>query len=360
MKINSSYIFAGVLTLLIIGWFLLHNDDTQPAQTSTAQSRAEAQKDAPLPSVVIRRITAQDHVNRLSLYGRTEPAREVSIKAQTTGVIIETPAREGRIVQKGDVLCRQDIDARQAMLDQASANLRAVEVDLNAARILAEKGFQSATRVTAIEAQMDAAKAAIKQAEIELGNVITRAPYTGIWERQMAEVGDYLSPGEPCGLLVELNPLIIAGDLTETQINKIKVGQEANISLATGETVSGKVRLIEAKANPSTRTFRMEISTPNTNYSLKSGVTADISVISGTVKAQNIPSQILTIDDAGNTGIRYLNNDDTVAFAQVTAIDEDSSGLWVTGLPETTRIIVKGQDYVARGVKVAPTIEGEL
>lgn len=360
MKINSSYIVAGVLILVIIVWFIFHNVQTESDDMPTPQSRTSAQKNAALPSVVVRRIFAEDHESQLLLYGRTEAAREVSIKAQTAGVIIETPAREGRIVQKGSILCRQDIDARQAVLDQALANLRAAEVDLNAARILAEKGFQSATRVTAIEAQMDGARATIKQAEIELDNVITRAPYAGVWERQLAEVGDYLAPGAPCGLLVELNPLIIAGELTETQISKVKPGQKASITLATGEAFQGKVRMIEAKANPATRTFRMEIGVPNPDYSLKAGVTANISIASGTVKAQNIPSQILTIDDVGNIGVRFLHSDDTVAFAQVTTIDEDGSGVWVTGLPDSTRIIVKGQDYVAQGTQVAPTSETGL
>jgi len=118
------------------------------------------------------------------------------------------------------------------------------------ARVLAEKGFQSSSRVGAFEAQLDGARAALKQAEIEADNINIRAPFSGIWERQDAQVGDYLSPGMSCGLLVELSPLKIGVELTETQLSNVARGNSADILLATGEKVTGKVTFIEAKADP--------------------------------------------------------------------------------------------------------------
>jgi len=118
------------------------------------------------------------------------------------------------------------------------------------------------------------------------------------------------------------------------------------------------VRLIESKANTMTRTFSTEIAVDNPDMSLKAGVTADVKLFSGDVLAQQVPSKILTLGDSGVVGVRYLNDDDTVAFTPVTTIDEDADGVWVTGLPERTRIIVKGQDYVSAGTKVDPVREG--
>jgi len=57
----------------------------------------------------------------------------------------------------------------------------------------------------------------VKQAQIELDNVNMRAPFSAIFDSQMAEVGDYLLPGQACGKLIEMNPLIVAVELTETQ-----------------------------------------------------------------------------------------------------------------------------------------------
>jgi len=72
--------------------------------------------------------------------------------------------------------------------------------------------------------------------------------------------------------------------------------------------------------------------------------------------AHNIPSKILTLNSDGTVGVRYLDYDDVVRFASVKTIDEDANGIWVTGLPESTRIIVQGQDYVAVGTKAIPSL----
>ena len=56
--------------------------------------------------------------------------------------------------------------------------------------------------------------------------------------------------------------------------------------------------------------------------------------------------------------MRYVDSDNRVGFATVTQIDEDESGIWVTGLPDSTRVIVQGQDYVSVGTEVDPKIIG--
>jgi len=251
---------------------------------------------------------------------------------------------------------RQDVDARQAVLDQAQAVLKSRQADLNATRTLVEKGYKSAIQLDAERAAVDGARASVKQAEIELDNVNMRAPFTGIFDQQIAEIGDYLGPGQPCGNLVEMNPLVVAIDLTENQVGFIKLGQEASVNLVTGEMLTGKVRFVESKANTATRTFRTEIAVPNPKYALKGGVTATVSIKTGKTMAHNIPSKILTLDSDGDVGVRYLDDDDIVRFANVKTIDEDSNGIWVTGLPDSTRIIVQGQDYVTVGIKANPSL----
>lgn len=354
MKINSSYLVAGALVLLGLLWFVFNNlGEDAPLPVSTpATVKADAQRN--IPTVQVRRIIASEHPNVMELYGQSSANREVSVKAETMGLVAQVFVKEGDHVKEGQTICRQDLNARGALVDQAKANMRTIETDLNAARVLAEKGFQSATRVTAFEAQLDGARAALKQAEIEADNINIRAPFTGIWERQNAQIGDYLSPGMPCGLLVDLSPLKVNVQLTQTQIGNVSQGDQANIKFATGEMREGKVVFIEAKADPTTRTFRTEIHVPNSDNALKAGVTATVRISSGITTAQRIPGRILTLADSGDIGVRYLDNRNIVRFTEVATIDEDSDGMWVTGLPDTTRIIIEGQDFVSVGMEVAP------
>ena len=352
MKLNSSYIIAGCLVLIGAVWFAFNNaGEEAPLPKSTPKTVSE-QASQTIPSVQVRRIRASLHPDVMELYGQSLANREVELKAETIGPVAEIFVREGARVKDGQTVCRQSLGARQALVDQANANLRAIETDLNAARTLAEKGFQSQTRVTSMEAQLDAARANLQQAEIEADHVIIRAPFSGIWERQDAQVGDYLTPGMPCGLLVDLSPLKVDVRLTENQVGRVSKGGLATVELATGQIREGKVTFVEAKADPATRTFRTVIEIPNNDYGLKAGVTATVRLISGETLAQQVPSNILTINAAGTVGIRYVDNANIVRFASVKTIDEDASGIWVTGLPENIRIIIEGQDFVDIGMRV--------
>ncbi len=352
MKLNKSYLIAGLLFIVIAIWFIINNmgDEGQPLGLSQADIQAERLQN--IPTVQIRSITARPHQNVISLFGQTEANREVVVKAQTASPVAATPIAEGRTVRRNALLCRQAVEARQARVDQAKANLRSIENDLEAARTLAEKGFQSETRVINFEAQKDGAVAALKQAEIELRTINIRAPFEGVWEKQMAEVGDYLSPGQACGLLIDLSPLKVRIQLTEKQLPLIRKGDMTSIQLATGETVEGRVDFIEAKADPSTRTFNGEISVPNDDFELKAGVTATVKITAEETLAQEIPANILTLDENGTIGVRYVDRDKRVRFADVKIIDETARSAWVTGLPEQADIIVEGQDYVAVGMTV--------
>ena len=333
-------------------WFAFNSAGEEEAPASHTPATAKQEARQAMPTVQVRRIQASAHPDVMELYGQSRANREVEVSANTVGVVSEIFVTEGRRVKRGQITCRQHPNARQARVDGARASMRSMEADLNAAQVLAEKGFQSESRVISMQAQMDGAKAAMQEAEIELENVNMRASFSGIWERQDAEIGDFLGLGQSCGLLVDLSPLKVDVQLTETQIGRVIKGNPAMVKLATGETVTGKVVFIEAKADPATRTFRTEIQVPNDDYALKSGVTATVRLTSGETSAQHVPGRILTLADSGNVGIRYVDSANIVRFAETKTIDEDETGIWVTGLPDDIRVIIEGQDFVSVGMEV--------
>lgn len=353
MKFNASYMIAGLAVLVITLWFLANNSGEEPAPIVTAHNAPSA-----VPQVVYKTVSLEPHANEYRLYGRTEANREVEVKAETSGLVESTPAREGQRISKGQVLCQQDKGARQANLDQMHATLTSAQSDYTAAEILVNKGYRSSNQLTSLQATVDGARASVKSAEIELDNVNMRAPFSGLFERQIAEVGDFLAPGQSCGLLLELDPLIVVADLSENQLAAISKGTTASVSLATGEELEGKVRFIEARANNMTRTFRTEIEVPNPKMGLRAGITATVVLGAGSIEASLVPSRVMTLDQNGAVGVRYLDEENIVRFAVTTTVSEEDSGLWVKGLPDTARVIVQGQDFVSVGTKVDPIPEG--
>ena len=312
----------------------------------------------PVPEAVTIQASSKLHPIRVEAKGRTAPDKTVTVKAGTTGTVISTPVNEGSFVKKGTLLCGLDVESRAARLKEAEANRDAARVDYEAAEQLAEKGLGPKNRVTATQASLNAAEAAVNAARVELSKTQIRAPFDGIFETRLAEAGDFLSPGQACGELVDMSPVIVAVQVSEEYAGKLTTGMDARVRLASGAEYPAKLRYVSRSANDNTRTFRVEAAVDTGETPVPAGITAELFVPIGEVEATRISPGLLTLSDSGEMGLRYIQADNTVGFAPVTIIDESPQGAWVTGLPKTTQLISLGQDYLAEGVKVKPVPKG--
>jgi multidrug efflux system membrane fusion protein len=348
MRLKSSYVFVGVVVAAVALYFIVRT-----LLGSAAPAKAEVAAAAPQPPTVqIVLALEQTRPYEIVLRGRTEPARSVIVRSETPGVVAQTPATEGSLVKKGAVLCRLEVDARQAALDQARAALRSRQLQQQASLELAKKGYRSPTQVLQDQAALDGAKAAVRQAEIALEQVNIRAPFTGVFDRRAAEIGAYLSPGDACGAMIELDPLLVVGDVAETDSAKLKVGAAARAKLLSGQILSGRVRYVAQEADPQTRTYRVEVAAPNPGLDARSGLSAEIRIGAGEGPAHLAPVSALVLDAAGRQGVRYVLPDNRVAFAPVTVLEETPQGAWIAGLTGAVRVITVGQSYVGEGQKV--------
>lgn len=352
MRMKSQHIFVIAVLAVVVLFFLvrgLFGGD----ESSTAQAKSTAPaKTGEVPSVQVKLSQQMTRPFEVVLRGRTESARAVVVRSETAGVVAQTPAREGALVRKGQVLCRLAVDARQASLDQARANLRSRQLQRQAAAQLAEKGYRSQTQVLEAQAALDAAQAQVRAAEIALAQVNITSPFTGVFDKRDAEVGTYLSPGQPCGTVIELNPLLVVGDVPETDAARLSVGAPASAKLVSGRLLNGRVRYVAREADPATRTYHVEIAVPNAQMDVRSGLSAELRVGAGVGAAHLVPVSALVLDAAGRQGVRYVLPDTRVAFAPVTVLEETPQGIWVSGLNGPVRVITVGQSFVADGQKV--------
>ena len=348
MRLKPQYVFIivvlGVLAVFFIGMSLLSGGKKAQAKPTAAASGP--------PSVQVKLAAETLREVQVVMRGRTEAARSVVVRSETAGVVAAVPAAEGAFVRQGQVLCRLAVDARQASLDQARAMWKMRQLQRQAAAQLSEKGYRSPTQVLEAQAGLDAAQAQVRTAEIALKQVEIRAPFSGVFDHRDAEIGAYLSPGQPCGTMIELNPLLIVGDVPETQAARLRLGAPATAKLVSGQVLHGRVRYVAHDADPATRTYHLEVAVPNPSFSVRSGLSADLSVGAGQGAAHMVPVSALVLDSAGRQGVRYVLPDNRVAFAPVTVLEETPQGMWVSGLSGPTQVITVGQSFVADGQKV--------
>lgn len=348
---RSHYIAIGIAVAIGL-WFMTgvigggesNGNDLTAAEADAANSAATR--------VRVAESTAAMRRSFVTIRGRTEAKRAVEVRAETQGTVTELPVEKGERVKEGDVLCRLKLDARDAQLAEAKALVKQRQLEYDASRQLAEKGWRAPTVAAGSKAAYDAAQARLKQMEIEVGQTKILAPFDGVFDARPVEVGDYMRVGDVCGLVVELDPLLVAGQVSEDKVSALDIGVPGRARLVTGEEVEGRIHFVAKTADPATRTFRVELEVPNKDFSIRAGITAEIVVPGTEVLAHRIPSGVIALNDSGVVGVRTVNEEGRVAFTAVRLIDDTPEGLWVSGLPRTVTLITVGQDYVTEGQKV--------
>jgi len=374
--IRRSYVIAAVIFLVLAAWVAsgdvnrlgeLTGLEMPGASKSSKDAKAKTtdqpeksdKKAAEIPTVRVRTITAEKRQQDLVVRGQTQALRKVQVRAETAGTVAAIHADKGATVKEGDTICELNVDARKAMLDQARATMKQRELEYEASKTLKEKGFRSDTSVAGDLAAYEAAKAEVRRMEKEMQNTRIRAPFDGIVDDRMADVGDYLSPGQPCALVVDQDPFLVVGQVSEKDITQIAIGADGWAKLVTGERVDGKVRFIAKSSNQATRTFRLELEVPNADGKIRDGITAEIHIASATVEAHRISPAILALDERGVIGVRIVDDKKRVRFLPVKIISDGADGVWVTGLPKQATIITVGQEYVAAGEQVKTVVDDQ-
>jgi len=352
MRLKSQYVFiiavVGAVALFFIA-MAVFGPGREKAQAKSTPAATT------IPSVQAKLTPATMREVQVVMRGRTEAARSVVVRSETAGVVAAVPAAEGSFVRQGQVLCRLAVDARQASLDQARAQLKSRQLQREAAAQLAEKGYRSQTQVLEAQANLDAAQAGVRAAEIALRQVEIRAPFAGVFDKRDAEIGTYLSPGQPCGTMIELNPLLVVGDAPETDAASLRVGAAAQAKLVSGQVLNGRIRYVARDADPQTRTYHLEVAVANPGNVVRSGLSAELHIGAGAGAAHLAPVSALVLDAGGRQGVRHVLPDGRVAFAPVTVLEETPQGMWVSGLSGTVNVITVGQSFVADGQKVRVT-----
>lgn len=350
-RINKSYFIASGLTIALVVWMLSGQLAGDPGQPVPAAAEKETPSAAAM-TVQVREQTAEPVVRELILQGQTQPDRSVTVRAEIDGKVAELVAERGQRVEQGDVVLRLAPEDRPARLKQAQALLRQRESDYAALQKMEKKGFQAQSQVDQAISDLETARAELERIQLEIERTTVRAPFAGILNERQVEVGDYVASNTELFTIVDNDPMIVRGQLPQQAIGQVETGGEGKVKLITGEQAEGKIRYISATASPTTRTFPLELEIPNADGSIAAGISAEIRLPLETVATHFISPALLSLNAAGDLGVITVDDSNTVEFHPVSIVRAGADGIWVSGLPETARIITAGQGFVQAGEHV--------
>jgi multidrug efflux system membrane fusion protein len=343
--------FALLVVVITLLWFLSSLIWPPGAEESVSKVTSHSQR---LVGAAI--FESQPYSVTVTARGQTLPNRQVSVRAQVSGRIVDLPGKKGDVVELDTTLCRLAVDDREQRVAEAEADVAQAEIDYKGALKLKQGGYQSESAIADAFASLQRAKADLRLRRLNLQYTRITAPFAGIVDERPVEVGDYMNSGDICAVVVELNPLKIRAALSETEVASIQAGSKVQATLVTGESVTGRVSYLSHLANPATRTYQMEMTVPNSAGSgqllMRAGVAAEVQVQSRSVEAHRVPAALFSLDDQGNLLLKVLDDENRVLSLPVSMIGDDSQGVWVTGLPSKVRLITVGHEYVLAGEQV--------
>lgn len=290
-----------------------------------------------------------EHSRAIRVPGRTEADQRSLLAARTDGIIEELPVRRGDIVEKGDLIMRLEAQGKESAVESARQTLAQREAEARAAESLADQGNLAPLQRDNARSALATARSQLEAAEAELDRTRLEAPFSGVVDRVDAELGNSLAQGEQVATILNLDPVLAVGEISEHELDYVSVGDRAEVRLVNDRTVEGEVRYISRDAASGTRTFRFEVAVPNPEAKVPAGMTAEITVRAETVQTVRVPRSVVTLGADGELGIHAVDASDKVAFYPIDLVDDTPEGLYLAGIPEDARLIVAGQDLVGAG-----------
>jgi multidrug efflux system membrane fusion protein len=349
--VKRSYLVAAGIVLVVTVW-MLTGIFAEPSVTPTEDSAA-----AGPTRVQVAHFEAQQMLREVVVHGQTQARQEVIVRAEIPGQVAAVIADKGAGVSRGDVLARMAEDERPQQLQQARALVRQRELEYQAAKSLKSKGLQAERQLAEAETLLRTARVQLRSAELNQSRLTIRAPFDGQVQARHAELGDYLQPGDPAYTVVSLDPLVIRGDVAESEIGKLQLGMEAMAELSNGVELAGRINFIAPVANTDTRTYTVEVEAPNPLSRQPGGMSATLRVPLERMAAHKVSPALLSLNDAGVLGLKSIDEAGVVQFHPVEILKSERDGLWLGGLPPDVELITVGQGFVRAGDRVEAVSE---
>ena len=356
---RSTYLWAVGIAVLLLAWLASGQLNQEPVVFDPSIAERNEQdlnqlNDQTPTRVRVVQSQAQLKTRYASVRGKTQNKRTVKVRTEIQGRVVNRAVERGQSVAANQLLCGLSVDDRQAALVESQQRVNQARIDYDGAKQLRAKGYNSESAIAAAKANLATARAELKRRDLALRKTEIRAPFAGFVEDVHLEIGDYAQPGTACATLVDLNPMLLVGRVSERVVLNIEPGIEAIGELTDRSVVRGPITFVGQQDDPATRTYAIEVELNNESGKLRSGMTTQIRIPVEEAFAHKISPALFSLDNEGGYGVRVVNNVDRVEFYSVTIVAEDEDGVWVSGLPNTSNIITVGQELVISGERVDP------
>ena len=229
--------------------------------------------------------------NQLELSGTVISDNEKIITSRNMGYIKDVYVNEGSQVKKGDILYEIDSSSIDSNKKEVLLNLeilknqeKNIQLNYNRYKRLQEQDLVSKYDLEQLELNLLNTKnmilitnAKLKEVDTQYDYLKIKAPNDGLIIKKSIKAGEMAMPSIPAFILTDLSNLLIKTDISETNLNSIKIGQSVDIEIASQNfKTKGVVEAIIPNTNTMTHSFVLKISFNKENFNIYPGMYSKI------------------------------------------------------------------------------------
>ena len=337
----------------------------------------------PPPEVYVADVVQRDVPVYLELVGQTAGFQDVDIRARVEGFLETVNFQEGSFIKKGDLLYTIDRKPLEAILaqgkaDQATAEARLSKANNDVARYTPLVAKQAVSKQEldnalaeqdASKSQVEAAKAAVEKASLDLSYTRVTSPISGLVGTTQVKSGNLVGRGESTLLttISQIDPILFTVGVTEadylrvakqvTAAGKSSGGSREGIELRLADGAvyahTGKISTIERAVDPTTGTLGMELVFPNPDQILRPGQYGRARILLDTKRGALLVPQ-RAVQELQSIYTVAIVEGGKVAFRTV-KVGQKVDSLWVIeeGVKAGEQIVVEGLQRIQDGMTVS-------
>lgn len=218
--------------------------------------------------------------SELTAIGSTVALQGVMVSGEVAGTVKVIAFDSGQMVKKDELLVRLDTSIERAELASAEASARLAALDLARMKKLRDAGAGSEADLDSAQARATQAAAAVDNVKAVIAKKTIRAPFAGRLGIRQIDLGEVLEPGAPIVSLQSSDPIYVEFSLPQQALSRVEAGNAVEVTTDAfpGRTWSGKVDVVDAKIDTSTRNFIVRALVDNPNGDLRPGMFVDVTV----------------------------------------------------------------------------------
>ncbi len=227
---------------------------------------AKIEKREKIVNVAISNVETANFKHFVDVQGRVDGDENTTISAKVPGLVLSVLVKPGSVVKAGQLLAELDGNATRKQLQSMETNLSLVTDLYNKQKALWEKQVGSEIQYKQAKANKESLEQQIASVREQLAMYKITSPVNGTIDIVNLKIGQTAAPGQPYFTIVNFNKLKVKADVAESYANKIKEGNDVQITFPDiDKTINAKITYSGKGISALNRTFSVEVELPSDN-----------------------------------------------------------------------------------------------